>query len=107
MNTTRAAALLRASGRTVLTVWLVLLLLVSALASHNHCLHEWLHADHQSPAHHCLVTTLEQGQTEVATVVVPVVPAESGALIPSAPCDSFFVIHDRALHPGRGPPALS
>ena len=107
MFSIRAAALGRAFGQPVLAGLLGLMLLVSALASHSPALHEWLHADHQSPAHHCLVTTLAHGQTEVATVAVPVIPADAGVPVAALPCESFFITHDVALHPERGPPIQS
>ena len=107
MKTTRIAALLRALAQPVLIGLLALVLLVSGLAAHSSCLHEWLHADHQSPAHHCLVTVLEQGHTEVATVTVPVVSADLGVPVAALPGESFFITHDIALHPERGPPVQS
>jgi hypothetical protein len=107
MNTSRAAALARAFGKPVLSGVLVFLLLLSALASASPCLHERLHSDHQSPVHHCLVTTLEQGQSDVASVAVPVIPADAGVPVTALPGESFFIAHDIALHPERGPPVLS
>jgi hypothetical protein len=107
MTTLRAAALGRAFGKPVLSGVLVFLLLLSALASASPCLHERLHADHQSPIHHCLVTTLEHGQSDVATVAVLVPPPTAGRPLVALPGESFFIAHDIALHPERGPPVLS
>lgn len=107
MNISRTAAALRAFGKPVLSGVLVFLLLLSALASASPCLHEWLHTDHQSPTHYCLVTVLEHGQTDVATVVVPVIPVDAGLPVAALPGESFFIAYDIALHPERGPPVLS
>jgi len=107
MSTTRAAAIWRASGKLVMTGGLLLLLCVSALASSSPALHAWLHSDHQSPTHYCLVTALDQGHTCLESVVVPLVPAPVGALVSALPFESFFISHDVALHPERGPPVLS
>lgn len=107
MNTTRAAAILRASVKLVITGGLLLLLCASALASSSPTLHEWLHSDHQSPTHYCLVTALEQGHTQMESVAVPLIPQEVGAPVSALPFESFFISHDIALHPERGPPVLS
>jgi hypothetical protein len=107
MNTVRVAARLRVFGKPVLAGLLVLMLLVSAFASDSPCLHEWLHADHQSPTHYCLVTVLEHGQTDVVVVWVSPVSAPAGMPVAALPAESFFVSHDIALHPERGPPVLS
>lgn len=107
MNTTGSNPRVRELGKPVLAGLLTLMLLVSALASHSACLHEWLHADHQSPTHYCLVTTLEYGQTDVAVVWTPIVPADVGVPGAALPRESFFLSHDIALHRERGPPALS
>ena len=107
MSATRAAAILRASVKLVMTGGLLFLLSASALASSSPDLHAWLHSDHQSPTHYCLVTALEQGQTHLASVAVPLVPASVGAPVTAIPFESFFLSHDIALHPERGPPCLS
>jgi hypothetical protein len=107
MNTTRIDTRLRELGKPVLAGLLVLILLLSALASHSACLHEWLHADHQSPTHYCLVSALEYGQTDVAVVSTSIVPADVGVPVAALPGESFFISHDIALHPERGPPVLS
>jgi hypothetical protein len=105
--TTRAATQLRRVGKPVLAGLLVLTLLVSSFASFSPCLHEWLHTDHNSPTHYCLVTVIEHGQTDVTAVWAPIVPADAGVPVTALPCESFFVSHDIALHPERGPPFLS
>jgi hypothetical protein len=107
MSTTRAATIWRASGKLVMTGGLLLLLCASALASSSPALHAWLHSDHQSPTHYCLVTALDQGHTCLESVVVPLVPAPVGAPVSALPFESFFISHDVALHPERGPPVLS
>ncbi|HEY0550214.1 MAG TPA: hypothetical protein VGF13_11485 [Verrucomicrobiae bacterium] len=107
MIATRTAASLRAFGQPVLAGALVLLLFLSALASASPSLHHWLHADHQTPSHYCLVTVLEHGQTDVASLWVAAAPAVVGVPVSALPCESFFVSHDAKLYPERGPPALS
>jgi uncharacterized membrane protein YbaN (DUF454 family) len=107
MNTARTAAPLRAFGKPVLAGTLVLLLFVSALASANPSLHHWLHKDHQAPSHYCLVTVLEHGQTDVASVWIAVAPTVTGIPVSALPCESFFISHDTKLYPERGPPVLS
>jgi len=107
MSTTRAATIWRASGKLVMTGGLLLLLCAYALASSSPALHAWLHSDHQSPTHYCLVTALDQGQAHLESVVVPLMPAPVGTPISALPFESFFISHDIALHPERGPPVLS
>ncbi len=107
MNTSRTAALRRAFGKPVLAGVLVLLLLLSALASASPALHHWLHHDHQSPSHYCLVTALEHGQTDVVAASIAPVSTADGFSVTALPCESFFISHDLTLHPERGPPVLS
>ena|ERR1700710_1690292 len=107
MVTKRIAATLRAFGKPVLAGALVLLLFVSALASASPSLHHWLHADHQTPSHYCLVTVLEHGQTDMVSVWVPIVPVSASIPVAVLPNESFFVSHDLTLHPERGPPCVS
>jgi uncharacterized membrane protein YbaN (DUF454 family) len=107
MTIKRTAASVRAFGKPVFAGVLVLLLFVSALASASPALHHWLHADHQTPSHYCLVTVLEHGQTDVASVWLAVAPAVVGIPVSALPCESFFVLHDTKLYPERGPPVLS
>ena len=107
MTIKRTAATVRAFGKPVLAGLLVLLLLVSALASVSHSLHHWLHEDHQAPSHYCLVTALEHGHTDSVSVWVVVVPATAGIPVAALPNESFFISHDLALHPERGPPVQS
>jgi hypothetical protein len=107
MITKRTAAVWRAFGQPVLAGLLVLFLFVSALASASPSLHHWLHADHQTPSHYCLVTVLEHGQTEVADVAVTVAPVASALPVAALPGESFFISHDLSLHPERGPPIAS
>jgi hypothetical protein len=86
---------------------LVLLLLVSVLASASSSLHGWLHSDHQSPSHYCLVTVLEHGHSDVATVAVPLITPPAQFPATALPPESFFITHDIPLYPERGPPVLS
>ena len=103
----RTAAVCRAFARTVIAGLLVLWLFVSALASASPCLHEWLHSDHNAPAHYCTITALEQGHSDVPNTVIT--PAPVVAQFPSAalPIESFFIVHETQLFPERGPPVLS
>ena len=107
MNTSRTALVWRAFGKPVLAGLLVLLVLLSALASASPALHHWLHHDHQAPSHYCLVTALEHGQTAVAGVSVASVAPVLGLCVTALPCESFFISHNLTLHPARGPPVLS
>ena len=107
MNLQRAYALTSAFGKSALAGLLVLLLFIAALAAGNPSLHHWLHKDHQSPTHYCLVTALEHGQTNVASVWTSAVPTPGGFPVAALPGESFFVSHDLTLHPERGPPFLS
>src|ERR1041385_7010742 len=107
MNATRTAAPLRAFGKPVLAGVLVLLLFMSALASASPALHHWLHSDHQAPSHYCLVTVLEHGQTDVASVWVDVPPISIGVPVSALPIESFFISHDPKPYPDPGPPVLS
>src|SRR4051794_11594783 len=107
MITTRTAATWRAFGKPVLAGVLVLLLFVSAVASASPSLHHWLHADHQTPSHYCLITLLEHGQTDVVSVWVAVAPVPAAIPVAVLLNQSFFISHDLTLHPERGPPCLS
>jgi hypothetical protein len=107
MTTRRAAATWRAFGRPVLAGTLVLVLLLSALASVSPSLHHLLHKDHQAPTHYCLVTVLEHGQIDTVDVRVDVTSAVAGIPVSALSCESFFVSHDTNLYPERGPPVLS
>jgi hypothetical protein len=107
MNSLRITASWRAVSKPVLAGALVLLLFLSALASASPSLHHWLHSDHQSPSHYCVITAVEHGQTDIASVWVSIVPAAVGIPVAALPCESFFISHDLTLHPERGPPVLS
>ena len=107
MITKRTAAVGRAFGQPVLAGLLVLFLFVSALASASPALHHWLHADHQTPSHYCLITVLEHGQTDVVDVAVDAAPVAAAILVAALPGESFFISHDLSLHPERGPPVAS
>jgi hypothetical protein len=107
MTTKRTAASWRAFGKPVLAGALLLFLFVSALASASPALHHWLHSDHQAPSHYCLVTVLEHGHTDVASVWISVVPAPAEIPVAALSSESFFISHDLTLHPERGPPVLS
>ena len=106
MNTSRITSL-RRFGKEALATLLVALLFLSALASASPSLHHWLHKDHQTASHYCLVTALEHSQTEMAgTGVVLVVPVAVGCVTAQSG-ESFFISHYLTLHPERGPPVLS
>lgn len=63
----------RAAGKAAVAVLLSALLVFSLFASSNAGLHRWLHDDAESSAHHCLVTTLADGESFQA-------PASSGCI---------------------------
>ena len=106
MNTTRIPSL-REFGNAALAAWLVALLFLSALASASPALHDWLHKDHHTPSHYCLVTALEHGQTEMAGVSVALAVPVAVGCVTTQSGESFFISHDLTLHPERGPPVLS
>lgn len=97
----------RALGKSALAGLLLVLLLVSGLASVAPCLHHWLHSDNKAPAHYCLVTVLEHGQTEAVSPWLTLLGLLQPVFYNCAPAESFFISHDLLLHPERGPPALS
>ncbi len=90
-----------------MTGGLLFLLCASVLASACPELHAWLHSDHQSPTHYCLVSALDQGHTQLESVGPSSVPETVAAAVSALPFESFFISHDVALHPERGPPSLS
>lgn len=107
MNRTHATQSIRSLAKPALAGLLVALLLLAAFAGHSADLHHWIHADHQSTAHHCLVTVLDQHGNDVSPSVV-VVPFLLGSL-ESAPQSAFVFLasRDLALQPERGPPVNS
>ena len=107
MNRTHAIRSIRSLAKTAMAGLLVGLLLLAAFAGHSAELHHWVHADHQSTAHHCLVTVLDQHGNDVSPTVV-LVPFLLGA-VESAPRPAFLflVSRDLALQPERGPPVNS
>ena len=107
MITTRTAASWRAFGKPALAGLLGFMLLLSAFASASHSLHGWLHQDHQSASHSCLVTLLEQGQGEVAATDTEVRPGPVGFPAPAQSREFFFLASDVVLCPERGPPLPS
>ena len=107
MNASRIAAGLRAFGSTLVSGALVWMVLFSAFASASPSLHHWLHSDHQAPSHYCLVTTIEQGHSDVTSVGTVVLLPTAAVPVAALPCESFFVSHDLKLFPERGPPVLS
>ncbi|HWN96772.1 MAG TPA: hypothetical protein VNT99_17215 [Methylomirabilota bacterium] len=107
MNTSRRAASWRTFGKPLLAAALVLLLCFSALASASPSLHHWLHADHESPSHYCLVTVLEHGHPDVTSVRVAISLPAPQPPVTALPYESFFVTQDLNLFPERGPPVLS
>ena len=98
---------LRGAGKAFLAGLLVLLLFFSALASGSSVLHGWLHSDHQSPSHYCLVTLLDHGHGHAAPAAMADLPVKpllfSAVLIEHG----FYFTADSTLHSGRGPPVLS
>jgi hypothetical protein len=95
------------SARSVLTAVLVALLELAAYASVNSLLHGCLHSDHQSSTHDCLVTALEHGHCQLASVRVAVVPVDAGVPVAALRFESVVVSFEIALPPERGPPVRS
>jgi hypothetical protein len=83
------------------------LVLFSTLASISDSLHQWLHADHLSSSHQCVLSNFNQGQLDLApvAVTVPVPPVDFSTRAPAR--EVSFVSSDVRLLPGRGPPCLS
>lgn len=107
MNRTHATRSIRSLAKTALAGLLVGLLLLAAFAGHSAELHHWVHADHQSTAHHCLVTVLDHHGNDVSPTAV-LVPSLIGT-VESVPRPAFLlpITGDLALQPERGPPADS
>jgi hypothetical protein len=104
MNRTHATRSIRSLAKTALAGLLVGLLLLAAFAGHSAELHHWVHADHQSTTHHCLVTVLDQHGNDVSPTAVLI--SSSAGTMESAPraASLWLVSRDLALQPGRGPP---
>lgn len=107
MSSTRKPLAWRTFGKPAIAGLLTLLLLLSAFASHSEALHEWLHTDHASSTHHCLVTVLERGQSDAPEATVFVEPQASEHVSAWAPREVSFRSLDYFLHPERGPPVRS
>ena len=95
------------SGRMILAGLVAALVLFSTLASISASLHQWLHADHLSSSHQCVLSNFNQGQLDLAPVAVPVPvpPVNFSTRTPAR--EVSFVSSDVRLLPGRGPPCLS
>ncbi len=106
MNTSRTASL-RGFGKSAVAVLLIVLLFLSALAAGSSALHGWLHPDHDSPTHYCLVTAFEHGHSDVTSVVAFVHATYDSVAVACCFEDQSFVSIDSTLHSGRGPPCLS
>ncbi len=107
MNFLRVMMRFGACGKTALAGLLVLLLTFSALAAAGSSLHGWIHPDSHAASHWCLVTSIEQGQSEVASVPVSA-PLPAVRLVPAAPPVDCCLLSRAVLrHPVRGPPILS
>jgi hypothetical protein len=107
MHTGARIPRLRGPGKAVLAGVLVFLLVISGLAAGSSALHEWLHADHASSTHFCLISMLQHGHSHSpATDFLPAVPPS--CLLDSAPPEiCSFVSIDSPLFSGRGPPGLA
>ncbi len=94
-------------GRMVLAGLVAALVLFSTLASISDSLHQWLHADHLSSSHQCVLSNFNQGQLDLApvAVTVPVPPVDFSTRASAR--EVSFVSSDVRLLPGRGPPCLS
>jgi hypothetical protein len=104
MKTPRAMAVARAAGKAAVAAGLSTLLLFSLFASSNAGMHLWLHDDAESSSHHCLVTTLADGESVQAPasgefIALPVFTAQP----PQTP---EIVLHARVelLPASRAPP---
>ncbi|HMJ88338.1 MAG TPA: hypothetical protein VK530_00895 [Candidatus Acidoferrum sp.] len=106
MNTSQPASL-RGFGKAALAGLLIVLLFLSALAAGSSSLHQWFHADHNSPTHYCLVSTFEHGHSHITSTAVFVHVAEDFITITHCVEDQSFISIDFTLHSGRGPPVLS
>jgi hypothetical protein len=62
-----------ANTRRVWAVFSLLLFLTLQLFSSSSALHKLIHADADSPNHHCAITLLSRGQVSAADVVAPLV----------------------------------
>jgi hypothetical protein len=107
MHNQRTATWWRALARPAIAAPLAILLFVLGWASASPSLHHWFHCDSQSPTHHCVITVLEHGQSDVVTVA-PAVPVPQMEPVAAAPlAEPFFASQDPTLYPERGPPSLS
>ena len=105
MNTSRITSL-RGFGKAALAALLVALLFLSALASASPALHDWLHKDHHTASHYCLVTALEHGQSRLA-LRLKVSHAQRDALIDDASgdrLDAVLCLMQAAWAAGQGAP---
>ena len=95
----------KAVARLAIAGWLLGSFLFSALASSSTCLHELIHAEPSAP-HHCLASTLADGNGELA-------PNCTLHLAP--PSENVAAVYVRNFAPSptafstapRGPPVLS
>jgi len=106
MNT-RTVTRLRGAGKAALAALLVLLLIFSAMAAGSSSLHNWLHSDHGSPSHYCLVSLLDHGHGHAPAEAARAVRTSDTIVEASRSADTSFFSIDRTLPSGRGPPCLS
>lgn len=107
MDLSTHITLLRGLGKAMLAGALILLVCASTIAAGNSALHEKFHADHGSPTHACLLSTLEHGLGDG--------PVEGPALLVRPEFVTFVPVPNAGawgrviLEPfsGRGPPCLS
>ena len=104
MSRSTVGAIISAVGKSAIAGLLAVVLFIAALAAAAPVVHRWMHADHASPAHYCLVSLIEQGHG--ACVAVASVPVEPAPFVSAPPPQRSFIalpIHCSLLS-GRGPP---
>ncbi len=98
----------RRRGGMSVVVGLMLLLWLGVFASAaSPELHELLHSDAQSAAHHCLITQLQQHSVldDFVPVAVPAAPPTEAGLV-CATDQQLRPLCDYRLSPSRAPPSF-